>query len=174
MKQPRLRLLIPVAFLLTLVAPGLRVLPGGEYLPDLWLLLFLWSMPDPTGLPLRKPIMLIVILGALRASVTALTPFSAWAGLSVALLLRVHLQRLLVDARFVARFLVGWVASLPLLFFDVQAAWRLGISPDLGVWLVRSLWVGFLWALALRPARVPIYVEGPPIARRVRGAELGK
>ena len=41
----RWRVLLPVALLLTITAPALRVLPIGGWLPDLWLLLAVGCVP---------------------------------------------------------------------------------------------------------------------------------
>lgn len=155
MKLPRLRLLIPVAVLLTILAPALRGLPGGWWLPDPWLLLFLWMIPDPTGLSLGRPLFMIGVLGVLRASVSAVSPFATWAGLGMALGLRIRLQRLLVEARFSARFLVGAAAALPLVLFDQRQAQLM--EEDLS-WIpgtVQVIIVGMLWAVAQRPTAWP-------------------
>jgi len=155
-KAPRLRVVLPVALLLTAAAPALRALPGGRWLPDPWLLLALWAVPPVPGAGLRRPILLIGLLGLLRSSVSAASPFAAWAGLGHALALRSWLGGWLVEQRFLARCLLGAVCALPLALLDQAAAARFGLALAWEEGLVRAGLLGILWALALAPAPLPV------------------
>jgi hypothetical protein len=151
MKTPRLRIVLPVAVVLTIFAPLMRQLPGGAGLPDLWLLMLLLAVPVPAPDSWRRPIQLVFVLGLLRCSVSVVSPFVAWAGLGAALFVRESLSRRLNEYRFILRFLTGFCAAIPLMVLDRLVAERLGtpIAPT-DAWL-RCLWVGILVALFTRP-----------------------
>ena len=116
-----------MAILLTVLAPALRTLPGGTFIPDPWLLLLLWAVPEPPPWSWRGPIKLVLLLGVLRASVSAVSPFPGWAGLAMAVALRHLLHRRVVDRHLYSRFAVGAVAAMPLALFDLRAALELGL-----------------------------------------------
>ncbi len=151
MKTPRLRIILPVAVVLTIFSPLLRLLPGGGGLPDIWLLMLLLAVPVPAPDSWRRPIQLVFILGLLRCSVSVVSPFVAWAGLGAALFVREALSRRLNEYRLSLRFLTGFCAAIPLVVLDRLVAERLGtpIAPA-DAWL-RCLWVGVLVALFTRP-----------------------
>lgn len=150
-QSPRLRILLPVAVLLTLVAPLARQLPGGATLPDVWLVLLLLAVPATPPDSWRRPIQLILLFGLLRSSVTALSPFVAWAGFGAGLLVRGALHRRLSEYRFVLRFLVGFSAAIPLALFDRIAARSLGAQLDDLAALYACLLTGLLVAVLQRP-----------------------
>ncbi len=152
MKPPRWRILLPVALLVTVLAPVLRVFPGGGWLPDPWLLLLLWAVPGWDFFPARRGAVFALLLGGLRASVSAVSPFACWAGLGLALPVRREAYRRLTEDRFAARFAVGFLAALPLSVLDLRAAAGIGSSlPGIEV-AARAAGVGLLWALAGGPA----------------------
>lgn len=153
MNAPRWTVLLPVALLMTLLAPALRALPGGMLFPDPWLLLLLFALPDPEPHSSRRSWRMVAVLGLLRAAVSAVSLWSCWAGLGLALALRREAHRRLVDLRFLARFLVGTAAGLPQAFLDAQAAQHLGLELSGTVLAVRAAAGGLLWAAATRPAR---------------------
>lgn len=149
---PRLRILLPVAVLLTLVAPLARQLPGGALLPDVWLVLLLLAVPATPPDSWRRPIQMVVLFGILRSCVTALSPFVAWAGFGAGLLVRGALHRRLSEYRFVLRFLVGFCAAIPLAILDRVAARDLGAQLGTVDALWACLFTGLLVALLQRPA----------------------
>lgn len=151
MSTPRLRIVLPVAVVLTLFAPLLRQLPGGAGLPDLWLLMLLLSVPVPAPDSWRRPIQLVFVLGLLRCSVSVVSPFVAWGGLGAALFVREALSRRLNEYRFVLRFLTGFCAAIPLMVLDRLVAERLGTPIALTDAWMRCLWVGILVAMFTRP-----------------------
>jgi len=143
----RLRLVLPVALLLAVATPFLRTLPGGMVVPDPLLLLLLGVVPRrPTRL--RGALVLVLVAGALRAAVSAVSPFAAWAGYGCGLLLRGWAQRLLSEERLAARFLLGFTAGGPLAFLDALASARIGVPLPWPSSLGRALLVGLLFALA--------------------------
>lgn len=150
-RGPRLRILLPVGVLLTLLAPLLRQLPGGALLPDVWLLLLLLAVPATPPESWRRPIQLVLVFGILRSSVTALSPFVAWAGFGAGLLVRGALHRRLSEYRFVLRFLVGFCAAVPLAVLDRVAARDLGalLSTTDALWA--CLITGLIVAVVQRP-----------------------
>jgi len=148
---PRLRIILPVAVVLTIFSPLFRQLPGGAGLPDLWLLLLLLSVPVPAPDSWRRPIQLVFILGLLRCSVSVISPFVTWAGLGAALFVRAALSRRLSEYRFILRLLTGFCAAIPLVLLDRLAAERLGTPVAPMDALLRCLWVGVLVALFTRP-----------------------
>ncbi|MGB0953803.1 MAG: hypothetical protein ACPG31_11295 [Planctomycetota bacterium] len=149
---PRLRILLPVGVLLTLLAPLLRQLPGGALLPDVWLLLLLLAVPATPPDSWRRPIQLVLVFGLLRSSVTALSPFVAWAGFGAGLLVRGALHRRLSEYRFLLRFLVGFCAALPLAILDRVVARDLGAHLSTSDALWASLITGLIVAVVQRPA----------------------
>lgn len=151
MNSPRLRIIVPVAILLTIFAPMLRQLPGGSGFPDLWLLILLLAVPVPAPDSWRRPIQLVFLFGLLRSSVTVVSPFVAWGGLGAALFVREALSRRLNEYRFLLRFLIGFCAAIPLTVMDRFVAERLGTPmASADVWM-RCLWVGMLVAVFTRP-----------------------
>lgn len=151
MSTPRLRIVLPVAIVLTIFSPLLRQLPGGAGLPDLWLIMLLLSVPVPAPDSWRRPIQLVFVLGLLRCSVSVVSPFVAWAGLGAALFVREALARRLNEYRFVLRFLIGFCAAIPLMVLDRLVAERLGTPIDFFDACQRCLWVGLLVAMFTRP-----------------------
>lgn len=149
---PRLRILLPVAVLLTLVAPLLRQLPGGAQFPDVWLVLLLLAVPATPPDSWRRPVHLVLLFGLLRSSVTALSPFVAWAGFGAGLLVRGALHRRLSEYRFVLRFLVGFSAAIPLALLDRLAAREIGAELAQVDALWACLATGLLVAVLQRPA----------------------
>ncbi len=151
MRTPRLRIIVPVAILLTIFSPMWRLLPGGSGFPDLWLLMLLLAVPVPAPDSWRRPIQLVFLFGLLRSSVTVVSPFVAWGGLGAALFVREALSRRLNEYRFLPRFLTGFCAAIPLTVLDRLVAERLGTPLDgADVWM-RCLSVGLLVALFTRP-----------------------
>lgn len=152
MKAPRWWVLLPAALVLSVAAPALRVLPGGDFFPDPWLLLLLFAFPTPQPEDLRRCAFWIGWLGALRAALTAVSPFACWAGLGLGLAMRREIHRRLVDLRFLTRLLVGCAAFLPQAVLDAQAARALALEIPFAIWL-RVAAGGLLWAAAVRPPR---------------------
>lgn len=155
MRGPRLRVLVPVAVLLAFATPALRALPGGLYLPDPWLLLLLLGVPVHASERLGRPVFLVFLCGALRAAVSAVSPFVGWAGYGLALAVRRVAQRWLSEERVSTRFLLGIGIALPLAGLDAVAAARLGAALAPSVLLVRAAAVGLLWAVVLAPPALP-------------------
>jgi hypothetical protein len=150
---PRWRFLLPVAVLATLAAPALRGLPGGEWFPDVWLLLAFGAVPVPAPFSWRRAILFVLLLGFMRASVSSLSFVLSATGLGAALLTRELLHRRLSGYRAPLRLLVGFAAaSLPTLL-DAHAARALGAPLPAVVWLARALGVAVLWALLSSPGR---------------------
>ena len=140
-----------MAVILTIFAPLIRQLPGGNSLPDLWLLMLLIAVPVPAPDSWRRPIQLVFLFGLLRCSVSVVSPFVAWAGLGAALFVREALSRRLNEYRLILRFFTGFCAAIPLTVLDRLVADRLGTPiAEADVWL-RCLWVGILVALFTRP-----------------------
>ena len=151
MSMPRLRIVLPVAVVLTIFSPLLRQLPGGSGLPDLWLLMLLLAVPVPAPDSWRRPLQLVFLFGLLRCSVSVVSPFVAWAGLGAALFVREAMTRRLNEYRFSLRFLTGVGSAVPLMVLDRLAAERLGTPIDpIDAWM-RCLWVGVLVAVLSRP-----------------------
>ncbi len=149
--MPRWRILIPVAVVLTAVAPTLRGLPGlGPWLPDPWLLLLLVAVPEPPP-RLRRQVLLVVLLGALRATVTALPVESCWTGLGLALAVRHGLARQIEVSHLPGAFLAGVLAAAAASALDALAILALGLPVPVEGLLARALGAGLLWALAARP-----------------------
>lgn len=154
MIRPRVRLLLPLALLATVLQPALRSQPGFSWLPDLGWLLLLWAVPVPAPESWKRPILLVFLLGILRTSVSATSPFAAWAGYGGGLLVRGALGRRLSEYNLVLRFLVGFGASLPLAAMDFGSATRLGGGAPDGLVFLHQAWIaGLLWAVLRRPAR---------------------
>ncbi len=156
----RWRVMLPVLLLLTILAPSLRLLPGGAYLPDLWLLAVLFLTSPPPTPAWRQAALLLVVAGLLRGSVTAVAPPVAWAGFALALLLRDLLFRRLRDDLWLMRLLTGFAAALPLALLDFREGLRLGAEVDLEVFLWRAALCALCWALLRRPPRFTQWVSG--------------
>ncbi|HEX9792552.1 MAG TPA: hypothetical protein VGC54_01070 [Planctomycetota bacterium] len=168
MRSPRWRILVPVALLATLLAPAMRAAPIGSLLPDPWLLLLIWAVPEPLPFSWRKAVFLVLLLGVLRAAVSAVSPFACWAGLGFGLVVRHGISRRVVDRAFVVRLGIGVAAALPQVVFDLRAAALLGADLATGPLLVRALALGVLWAAALSPASLPVTSRLGPGARSAR------
>jgi len=151
MRSPRLRILIPVAVLLTLVAPILRQLPGGTQIPDVWLVLLLLSVPVPAPDSWRRSMHLVLLLGILRSSVTAISPFTAWAGFGAGLFVRETLARRLSEYNPLLRFVTGFCAAVPLALLERLDALQLGTELLASNAWMRCLFTGLLMALVHRP-----------------------
>lgn len=147
----RLRVLLPVAVVLTLLSPAFRQMAGGGAWPDLWLLLLLAAVPVPAPDSWRRPTLLVLLFGLLRASVSAVSPFNAWAGLGAALFVREALSRRLNEYRLLLRFLIGFSCAIPLTVLDRLAAARFGNPIPLADAWWRCFWVGLALALFARP-----------------------
>lgn len=160
MKGPRLRILIPVAILVTLLAPILRQLPGGAQLPDVWLVLLLLSIPVPAPDSWRRSVHLVILFGILRSSVTAISPFTAWAGFGMALFVRETLARRLSEYNPLLRLVTGFSAAVPLALLDRLAAQQLGAELDVTDAWIRCLCTGLLMAFFHRPARASFLSKG--------------
>lgn len=153
MKSPRWWVLLPVALVLSVFTPALRVLPGGAWFPDPWLLLLLFAIPDPQPDDLRRCVLWVACFGLLRAAVSALSPLTCWAGLGLALAVRRETHRRLVDLHFLSRLMVGALAFLPQALLDSHGAHLVGGDLPAATLLLRAALGGLLWAAALRPAR---------------------
>jgi hypothetical protein len=151
MRQPRWRILIPVALLITILAPSLRSLPMGGALPDPWLLFTLFALPYFHGENYARGFRFVGLMGLLRASVSAASPFTSWAGLTVALIVRERAHRRFTDEHFVLRFAAGLMAAIPPTLLDLLDAQRLGVQIPWNSFGWRILWVGLAWALLNRP-----------------------
>jgi hypothetical protein len=148
------RLALPLAAVATVIAPALRATPGTAWVPDLGWLLLLWAVPLPAPESWRRATLLVVMFGILRSSVSAISPFHAWAGYGGGLLVRGALDRRLSEYSFVLRFVVGFGASLPLAALDASVAAQLGgAAYGSQVALQQAAAAGLLWALLRRPAR---------------------
>jgi hypothetical protein len=150
-KPARWRVILPVAVLLTVVTPALRSLPGGDSLPDPWLLLLLSALPALHGEHVRHAWRMVAVLGLLRASVSAVSPFSSWAGLASGLVVREQLHRRLSNEILLLRLLTGAAAAVPATFLDWLEAQRLGLDLAGSTLLLRIIWVGAWMALIRRP-----------------------
>lgn len=151
MDTVRWRVLLPVAVLVTVAAPVLQVLPGARWLPDFWLLLSLGAVPARASEPLRYSLQVVFLFGLLRASVSAVSPWSCWAGIATALLVRERLHRHVSEESFVLRFLVGAAAALGPAWLDRLEAARFGVGLS---WIETAsdlVWVGLFWAVVRRP-----------------------
>lgn len=153
MRTPRWRLLLPVALLVTLVAPCLRQLPGGEWLPDVWLLLALGAVPVPAPYSWRRAGGLVLLLGLLRSTVSSVSIVSSCTGLAAAVVTRELLHRRLSEHFMPLRFLVGLAAAAPPTLLDARAAWWMGSPLPMPVLAARALAVGVFWMLLSSPAR---------------------
>lgn len=160
MKGPRLRILIPVAILVTILAPILRQLPAGAQLPDVWLVLLLLSIPVPAPDSWRRSGHLVILFGILRSSVTAISPFTAWAGFGMALFVRETLARRLSEYNPLLRLVTGFSAAVPLALFDRLAAQQLGAELSVTDAWIRCLCTGLLMAFFHRPARANFLTKG--------------
>lgn len=164
MKPPRWFLVWPAALLLTVAAPALRAGQAGSWLPDPWLLLLLCAVPDPHEAVGGRPVFSVVLLGALRSCVTVASPFSAWAGLGLALAVRRELHRRLVELRFWARLATGTAAALPLALLDLRSADLAGGGAGAAAVLLRAAAAGCVWAAAFHPPRWSPAEEVEPAA----------
>ncbi len=153
MTRPRWRIILPVALLLTVVAPSLRLLPGGGNFPDPWLLLLLGAVPLKAGESWRFAVLSVALLGLLRASVSGVPLALCWAGLGLALVCRSFLHRRIREEPLLLRFLVGVLAAAPLEALDSLNAHQLGLERAWTDGWVRIAWVGVFWAVVNRPAR---------------------
>lgn len=154
MIRPRLRLILPLALVATVVQPALRAGSGFGLLPDLGWLLLLWAVPVPAPESWRRPLLLVLMFGILRSTVSVSSPFAAWAGYGGGLLLRGALDRRLSEYSFGLRFVVGCGATLPLVLLDLVGAQQLGGEAlPTSAYLHQAWVVGLLWALLHRPAR---------------------
>jgi hypothetical protein len=133
-----------------MATPTLRSLPWGAFLPDPWLLLLLVAIPVKIG-SLGRASFLVFLFGALRSAVTVVSPFSSWAALGGALAFRWWSHRHLSDDRFLPRFLVGGVSTIPMAFLDWRTSELLGLALPIEIFLWRSFWVAALWALLRTP-----------------------
>ena len=151
MRFVRWRVLLPVAFLLTLSAPALRAFSVGPYLPDPWLLLAVGCVPARASDRLRYSSQVVFVLGWLRASVSAVSPWSCWAGLAGALFLRERAHRHISEESILLRFFVGALAALPPTALDWLESSRLGLERTWTEPLFAVVWVGAFWAIVRRP-----------------------
>lgn len=149
-RPPHPLILLPVACLLAVTLPFLRGLPGGMLLPDPLLLILFLAVPRHGWRP-RRTSAWILCLGLLRAAVSAVSPFVAWAGYGLGVAMRQLGQRFLAEDRFPARLLHGALAALPAVLLDHFAAQRLGAPLGAGVSLARLALVALAWAAALAP-----------------------
>ena len=147
----RWRVLLPVALLLTITAPALRVLPIGGWLPDLWLLLAVGCVPARASDRLPYAMQVVFLLGLLRASVSATSLWSCWAGLAAALLVRERVHRHISEESFLLRFFVGALAAVPPTALDSLEAARLDLERAWTEPLLAVVWVGLFWAVVRRP-----------------------
>lgn len=152
MRTPRWRLLLPVALLVTLVAPALRALPGGAWLPDVWLLLALGAVPVPAPWTWRRAGAFVLLLGFLRATVSSVPLVSSCTGLVAAVVARELLHRRLSEQFMPLRFVVGFVAAAPPTLLDARAAALAGAEFPPALWIARALAVGAFWMLLSAPA----------------------
>lgn len=151
MNQVRWRVLLPVALLVTIVAPALRALSIGAWLPDPWLLLAIGCVPARATDRLPYAMQVVFLLGLLRASVSATSLWSGWAGIAAALFLRERAHRHISEESFLLRFLVGACAALPPTALDALEASRLGLERAWTEPLFAVIWVGSFWAVVRRP-----------------------
>lgn len=151
MRTPRWRLLLPIALLVTLLAPSLRLLPGGAWYPDVWLLFALGAVPVPAPYTWRRVGLFVVLLGALRATVSSVSLVSSCTGLAAAVCIRELLHRRLSEHFVSLRLLVGTAAAAAPTLLDARAAWLADapLSPELLA--VRALAAGAFWTLLSVP-----------------------
>ncbi len=147
----RWRVLAPVLLLLSLAAPAVRAIPGGMWLPDLWLLLCFGAIPARASDRTAFTLQLVFLCGILRSSVSAVSLFQSWAGLAWALALREVLHVRFSEESFILRFLVGVVAALPPHLLDVYEGAQLGLEPAWMQIAFRLVLVGLFWAVVRRP-----------------------
>lgn len=150
---PRWRFLLPVALLATLAAPALRGLPGGLWLPDLWLLLAFGAVPVPAPFYWRRAILFVLLLAFMRASVSSVSFLSSATGLGAALVARDLLHRHLSEHRMPLRLVAGLAAAALPTLLDARAAAALGAPLPAAVWLARASGVALFWTLSSAPAR---------------------
>ena len=150
---PRWRFLLPTALLATLAAPALRALPGGVWLPDVWLLLALGAVPVPAPFAWRRAIHFVLLLGILRASVSSISVFVSISGLGGALVAREMLHRRLSEVRPSLRFLVGACAAAVPTLLDARAASAAGAPLGAGILVARVAGVALFWTLVAAPLR---------------------
>ncbi|HBF22657.1 MAG TPA: hypothetical protein DDW23_02460 [Planctomycetes bacterium] len=146
MKSARWPVLLPVALIITLVAPVLRGFNFGLFLPDFWLLLLLVAVPYRAQ-GIKGAFWWVFLLGLLRASVSAVSPFSSWAGLGFGLVVRGFVQSQLSSLSPLVRLLVGSVAAAPLTVLDSAVLAGLTgfpLSPSVMLW--RIFLAGCVWA----------------------------
>lgn len=151
MNLVRWRVLWPVALLVTLVAPALRALSVGPWLPDPWLLLAIRCVPARASDRLPYALQVVGVLGILRASISAVSLWSCWAGLAAALYVRERVHRHLSEESFLLRFVVGAIAALPPTLLDGLESARLGLEQPWTEAAFRVVWVGSFWAVVRRP-----------------------
>ena len=152
MNPLRWQVLVPVALTLTLLSPALRGLEMGPFLPDPWLLILLLAVSTRSP-SLRPAVRWAFALGLLRASVSAASPFSCWAGLGLGLLLRNRIEAQLSPLSPWVRFLVGAAAAVPLALLDSFGALALsGASLEPSVMGWRICLSGCAWVFLARRA----------------------
>jgi hypothetical protein len=156
----RWRVALPLLVLLTILAPTLRGLAGGGFLPDLWLLVVLFLATPPPVSAWRQVVLLVAVAGLLRASVTAVGPAVAWTGIGAGVLARDLMFRMLRDDLVAMRLLTGLAAGLPLALLDLREAHRLGAALTPTEAMVRVGILALLWALLRRPPRLMRWKEG--------------
>lgn len=152
MRTPRWRLLLPIALLVTLLAPALRSLPGGAWYPDVWLLLALGAVPVPAPYSWRRAASFVILLGVLRTTVSSVSLASSCAGLGAAVCIRELLHRRLSEHFVPLRMVVGSAAAVAPTLLDARAAWLAGAPLAPEVLTVRALAVGVFWLLLSAPA----------------------
>lgn len=150
---PRWRFLLPVAVLATLAAPALRGMTGGQWFPDVWLLLAFGAVPVPAPFLWRRAMLFVVLLGFLRASTSSLSFVMSMTGLGAALVTREMLHRHLSEHRPLLRLLVGFASAAWPTLLDARAASALGAQLPAAVWFARALAVAAFWALLSAPVR---------------------
>ncbi|MDA1260913.1 MAG: hypothetical protein O3A20_09870 [Planctomycetota bacterium] len=152
MRTPRWRLLLPIALLVTLLAPAIRLLPGGAWYPDVWLLLALGAVPVPAPYSWRRAGGFILLLGLLRATVSSVSLVSSCAGLVAAVCVRELLHRRLSEHFVPLRLVVGSAAAAIPTLLDARAASLAEAALPPAVLAVRALAVGAFWMLLSAPA----------------------
>ena len=149
MKEPRLRVLVPSAIVLTMAVPALRGIPLFDVFPDPWLIFILATVAVPTPESLRRPVSLVVWCALLRACVSAASFFAGLAGLGLALVVRHHLHRRVSSQDMVMRLMIGRAAAVPLAVFDARSATLMGVDISYSVLVWRVVWSGVFWAFFL-------------------------
>ncbi len=145
-RTPRWRILLPAAIVATLLAPAARALPGGLWLPDVWLLLAFGAIPVPAPFSWRRAVAFVLVLAVFRSSVSSVPFIASLAGLGGAVVARDLLHRAL-KADWPARLLVGAAAAALPAWLDARAASRLGAPLDASANLARVLGAGLFWML---------------------------